>query len=41
MKKVKKTVINTCEDGTAHTIVAWYAKGEEVILLDGMVQIGL
>lgn len=27
MKKVKKTVINTCEDGTAHTIVAWYAKG--------------
>ena len=24
---VKRKAINTCEDGTARTIVAWYAKG--------------
>lgn len=24
---MKRTVINTCKDGTCRTIVAWYAKG--------------
>lgn len=27
LKRTNRTVIGTCSDGTARTIVAWYAKG--------------
>lgn len=27
MKLIRRTAIGTCSDGTARTIVAWYAKG--------------